>query len=72
MREHSAGGEFIWGTLKDRKYTVTFAGGHRTLAIDHQTRGNLADIANEVFAAFPKLSAKLPPLNLSKVLPAAL
>jgi hypothetical protein len=72
LRENLASGEFIWGRLKDRKYTVTFAGGHRTLAIDHRTRDNLAEIANEVFAAFPKISANLPPLNLSKVLPAPL
>jgi hypothetical protein len=66
LSEHSASGVFIFGTLKDRTYTVTFAGGRRTLAIDHQTRGNLAEIANEIFAAFPKIAADLPPLNLSK------
>ncbi|MEH2522038.1 hypothetical protein V1279_007611 [Bradyrhizobium sp. AZCC 1610] len=69
LSEHLAGGEFIFDGLEDRTYTITYEGSHRTLVIDHQTRGNLAETANEVFAAFPKISANLPPLNLSKASP---
>jgi hypothetical protein len=67
LKEHSASGVFILGTLKDRTYTITFDGGLRILAIDHQTRGNLAEIANEIFSAFPNIAANLPPLNMSKM-----
>jgi hypothetical protein len=67
LQEHSANGVFIFGALTDRTYTITFDGGHRTLAIDHQTRETLAETANEAFSAFPKIAANLPSLNMSKM-----
>jgi hypothetical protein len=66
LREHSANGELIIGRLEKRAYTITSDGSHRTLIVDHQAHGNLAETASEVFTAFPKISGNLPPLSLSK------
>ncbi|MCK1423902.1 hypothetical protein IVB15_01315 [Bradyrhizobium sp. 182] len=60
LNKHSEDGTFIFGTIKDRVYTVTFESKHRTLAIDKPTRRILAQIAKSIYEAFPKLTESLP------------
>jgi len=62
FKKHFEEGTFVFGTIKDRVFTISFEGRHRTVAIDRPTRCILAGIAKNIYRAFPKLSAGLPPI----------
>lgn len=64
IQAHAEAGAFVFGRLRSRVYTVSFGGIHRELAIENGNRLKLAEIAQDVFSAFPKLAANLPPLNI--------
>ena len=64
IKANSEAGAFIFGRLRSRVYTVSFDGVHRELAIENGNRLKFAEIARDVFSAFPKLAANLPPLNI--------
>ncbi len=42
LKKHSEEGTFIFGTIKDRTFTITFEGKHRTVEIENATRLVLA------------------------------
>lgn len=64
IKAHSEAGTFVFGRLASRVYTVSFEGVHRELAIDEGNRQKLAQIAHDVYSAFPMLAGKLPSLSL--------
>lgn len=60
LASHSQDGVFVFGKMTARKYTITFGGSHRTLAVDGSVRRILAEIANATTAAFPPIAPDLP------------
>jgi hypothetical protein len=60
LKRHSENGTFIFGTMNDRSFSMSFEGAHRTVTIDKPTRQILAKITNEIYAAFPQLTPNLP------------